>query len=267
MNKQIAIPEKLKNEVGSFLNNSNISTSDAPLLLSLAAFQELYVKDITLGSNALDERVIKTLKESIKLEFKKKLIDVKDIEFKENYNDLRYGKPTLRLIYSDVDNKLFDKINSVLIQENEINYAKVMGLFLTKKVGVALEVDLKKIKKVRDLSLIMNLIEQEINGVSIQRLIDAGEFIEGVNFFEINPFEDYKAKKNSITVMCLCMNKNSESFILKHTIRLVRKELVHQFKGKDLTKGLNENMDLNIGIKINKVYNMEYGQKAYMNLE
>lgn len=268
MNKPIVIPDKLKNTVGVFLNKGDIKPSEAPLLLSLAAFQEMYIKDITVGLNEIDQRIIKILKDSIRLEFKKILIEVEDISFNENYNTLRYNKPTLRLVYNDIENdKIFERINSILIQENDIDYEKVLSLFLSKKIGIGLEIDLKNLKKVKDLSSIFNLIQQETKGVSVQRLIDAGEFIEGVRFFEVNPYEAYISKNKSITLMCICMNKNIESFILKHTINLARKELVYLYKGKDPTKGLNENGDIIIGIKMNKVYNMEYGQKAYINLE
>lgn len=268
MNKPVVIPQKLKNTVGDFFEKGGIKPSEAPLFLSIAAFQEMYVKGITLGLNQIDERVIKILKDSIILEFKKLLIEIEDISFNENYNTLRYNKPTLRLVYKDIENdKLFERINNILIQENDLNYEKVMALFLTKKIGIGLEIDLRKLKKVKDLSYIFNLIQQETKGVSVQRLIDAGEFIEGVRFFEVNPYEEYKPRNKSITLMCICINKNIESFILKHTINLARKDLVYLYKEKDLTKGLNENRDIIIGIKINKVYNMEYGQRAYINLE
>ncbi len=268
MNKPIVIPDKLKNAIGVFFDKGSIKPSEAPLFLSIAAFQEMYIKGITIGLNKIDERVVKILKDSIRLEFKKLLIEMNKISFNENYNMLRYNKPTLRLVYDDINSdKLFERINSILVQENDLNYEKVLSLFLSKKIGVGLEVDLKKLKKVKDLSSILNLIQQETKGVSVQRLIDAGEFVEGVKFFEVNPYEEYIPKNKSITLMCVCMNKNIESFILKHTINLARKDLVYLYKGKDLTKGLNENDDINIGIKINKVYNMEYGQKAYINLE
>lgn len=268
MNKPIVIPDKLKNTVGVFFEKGNIKPSEAPLFLSLVAFQEMYVKNITIGSNDIDERVVKTLKDSIRLEFKKLFINMNDISFHENYNVLRYDKPTLRLVYSDINNdELFERINNILIQENEVNYEKVMSLFLSNKIGIGLEINLKNLRKVKDLRSIFDLIQQETKGVSAQRLIDAGEFIEGVKFFEINPYEVYTPKSKSITLMCDCVNKNIESFILKHTINLVRKELAYIYKEKDLTKGLNENSDIIIGIKINKVYNIEYGQKAYINLE
>lgn len=268
MNKPIVIPEKLKNAVGVFFDKGDIKPSEAPLLLSLVAFQEMYIKNITLGSNEIDERVIKILKDAIKLEFKKILIEVEDISFNENYNNLRYNKPTLRLVYKNIENdKLFERINNILVQENDVDYIKVLSLFLSKKIGIGLEIDLNKLKKVKDLSSIFDLIQQETKGVSVQRLIDAGEFIDGVRFFEVNPYEEYIPKSKSITLICVCMKKNIESFILKHTISLARKDLVYLYKGKDLTKGLNENGDIIIGIKMNKVYNMEYGQKAYINLE
>lgn len=268
MNKPIVIPDKLKNIIGVFFGLCDVKPSEAPLFVSLVAFQEMYIKDITVGSNDIDQRVVKTLKDSIRLEFKKLLIDMNHISFHENYNILRYNKPTLRLVYSDIENaELFDRINNILIQENEIDYDKVMSLFLSKKIGVGLELNLEKLIKVNELRVIFDLIQEEIKGVSIQRLIDAGEFIEGVRFFEINPYEDYIPTKKSITLMCICMNKNIESFILKHTIKLVRNDLIYIYKGRDLTKGLNENSDIIIGIKMNRVYNKEYGQKAYINLE
>lgn len=268
MNKPIVIPDKLKNTVGVFLNKGDIKPSEAPLLLSLAAFQEMYIKNITMGLNEIDQRIIKILKDSIRLEFKKILIEVDDISFNENYSTLRYNKPTLRLVYNDIENDaVFERINSILIQENDINYEKVLSLFLSKKIGIGLEIDLKNLKKVKDLTYIYNLIQQETKGVSAQRLIDAGEFIKGVRFFEVNPYEEFIPKNKSITLMCICMNRNIESYILKNTINLTKKELIYLYKEKDLTKGLNENGDIIIGIKMNKVYNMEYGQKAYINLE
>lgn len=150
MNKPIVIPDKLKNTVSVFLNKGDIKPSEAPLLLSLAAFQEMYIKNITVGSNEIDERIIKILKDSIRLEFKKILIEVNDISFNENYNTLRYNKPTLRLVYNDIENdEIFERINSILIQENDIDYEKVLSLFLSKKIGIGLEIDLKTSKKLR----------------------------------------------------------------------------------------------------------------------
>ena len=70
MNKPIAIPKSLKATVGDFFEKSGIKPNDAPLLLSLCAFQEIYVKSICLGLNEIDKRITKTLKESIKVEFK-----------------------------------------------------------------------------------------------------------------------------------------------------------------------------------------------------
>jgi hypothetical protein len=268
MNKPIAIPEKLKNAVGDFFDKSGIKPNDAPLLLSLCAFQELYVKSICLGLNTIDKRILKTLKESIKVEFKKHLIDMEQITFTENYNQLRYDKPTMRLVYNNVESsKLIDNINKVLITENNMSYDMVLSIFLSSKIGIALEIDLNEVSKVKDLKAIFELIMVEIRGVSAQRLLDADTFIKGVRFFEINPFSTFKPKKKTITMMCVCVNKNIESFILKCTINQTIKELIYIFKDKDLTKGLNENKDINIGIKLNKVYNREYGQKVYINLE
>lgn len=268
MNKPIAIPKSLKNAVGDFFEKSGIKPNDAPLILSLCAFQEIYIKSICLGLNEIDKRITKTLKETIKVEFKKHLIDIDKITFTENYNRLRYEKPTMRLVYNDIENSDFiNNINQILVMENNMSYEKVLSVFLSKKIGIALEIDLSEVNKISDLKAIFELIHSEMRGVSAQRLLDADNFIKGVRFFEVNPYSDFNAKQKAITMMCACVNKNIESYILKCTINQTIKDLIFIFKGNDLTKGLNENKDINIGIKLNKVYNGEYGQKVYINLE
>lgn len=268
MNKPIVIPEKLKNALGDFFETNSIKPNDAPLFLSLCAFQEIYIKSICLGLNLIDHRILKIIKESIKVEFKKRLIDMDNITFNENYNKLRYGKPTIRLIYENIDSpQIISDINKVLVTENEISYEKVLSVFLTPKIGIALEINLSKINKVSDLKSIFDLIKTEIEGFSVQRLLDAHNLIEGVNFFEVNPYSSFTPKKKSITIMCLCVNKNIESFILKCTINQLLKDLIYLFRGSDLTQGLNENSNINIGINFHKVYNSEYGQKVYVDLE
>ena len=65
MNKPIVIPDKLKNAIGVFFDKGSIKPSEAPLFLSIAAFQEMYIKGITIGLNKIDERVVKILKDNI----------------------------------------------------------------------------------------------------------------------------------------------------------------------------------------------------------
>lgn len=268
MDNVLEIPNKLKNDFAKFFNSDLFSINEAPLFFALSCFQELYIKNISLGLNAIDKKILETLKNSIKAEFGKRLINMNSFDFVEDYNNTRYEKPVLRLVPKNMDDySFFERINNVISSENDINYEKVRATFLTNKIGVSVELDLNYFPRIYELYNIFEKLIKETSGVSTQSLITSKSFCEGVNFYSINPFLDHEFSEKKIVIMSICHDKALESFVLKKTIQLVKKDLLFLYKKGDMTSEVDYSGNTIIGIKQVKVYNDDYGQKAFFNLE